>query len=53
MLPASFDKDPQLRFSNDLLIVFIVVLVAAGFMSTALVCFACRNWLFLADTVFL
>lgn len=53
IFPAAYDSDPKLRFSMTVLSVFIVALLTAGYSFTALLCFACRNWLFQAEAVFL
>lgn len=52
ILPTTFDTDAQLRVSKVALGIFGVALLAAGFLLTGLVCFACRNWIFQADCVF-
>jgi len=53
ILPGLYAKDPQLKFSQAALTVFIVALLTAGYSFTALLCFACRNELFQAESVFL
>lgn len=53
ILPGLYAKDPQLRFSTAVLSVFVVALLTAGYSFTALLCFACRNERFQADSVFL
>lgn len=52
ILPCTFDIDPQLRVSQTALGIFSVALLTAGFSLTGLLCFACRNWFFQADSVF-
>lgn len=53
ILPGLYAKDPQLKFSTAVLSVFIVALLTAGYSFTALLCFACRNELFQAESIFL
>ncbi|KAK5128180.1 hypothetical protein LTR08_004084 [Meristemomyces frigidus] len=53
MLPATFDHDPLLRVSKSVLGICAVALLTAGFSFTALLCFAVRNPLFQAESVFL
>jgi hypothetical protein len=55
MLPATFDttKDDTLRVSASAIGIFAVALLTAGFSLTALLCFAVRNPLFQADSLFL
>ena len=53
ILPGLYAKDPQLRFSQVALTVFVVALLTAGYSFTALLCFACRDELFQAEAVFL
>ena len=50
--PALYDRDPQLRVSSALLAAVVVALLTAGYSSTALLCFACRDVAFHADAVF-
>ena len=53
ILPATFDTDPLLRVSKAVLGIFSVALLTAGFSFTGLLCFAVRNPLFQADSIFL
>ncbi len=53
ILPGLYANDPQLRYSEAVLSVFVVALLTAGYSFTALLCFACRNDRFQADGVFL
>jgi hypothetical protein len=53
ILPGLYAKDPQLKFSQAVLSVFVVALLTAGYSFTALLCFACRNEMFQAEAVFL
>lgn len=53
ILPSTYDNDPQLRFSKGVLSIIIVALMTAGYSFTALLCFACRSWMFQAEAVFL
>lgn len=53
ILPGLYAKDPELRFSQAVLSVFVVALLTAGYSFTALLCFACRNDEFQAESVFL
>ncbi|KAF2843781.1 hypothetical protein M501DRAFT_1006238 [Patellaria atrata CBS 101060] len=53
ILPATYDKDPKLRFSDAVLDVLIGALLTAGYSFTGLLCFACSNWIFQAEAVFL
>lgn len=53
MLPATFERDPDLRVGQAVVGIFAVALLTAGFSFTALLCFAVRNPLFQADNVFL
>jgi hypothetical protein len=53
ILPGLYAKEPQLKFSQAVLSVFVVALLTAGYSFTALLCFACRNDDFQAESVFL
>ncbi|PSN75435.1 hypothetical protein BS50DRAFT_40122 [Corynespora cassiicola Philippines] len=53
ILPGLYARDPQLRFSQAVLSVFVVALLTAGYSFTALLCFACRNEMFQAEAIFL
>jgi hypothetical protein len=53
ILPGLYAKDPQLKFSSAVLSVFVVALLTAGYSFTALLCFACRNERFQAESIFL
>ncbi|OCL13650.1 hypothetical protein AOQ84DRAFT_371977 [Glonium stellatum] len=53
IIPALYDSDPKLRFSKGVLSIFVVALMTAGYSFTALLCFACRNKAFQAESVFL
>ncbi|KAI5359119.1 hypothetical protein Slin14017_G100210 [Septoria linicola] len=53
MLPATFEKDPDMRVTQAVIGIFAVALLTAGFSFTALLCFAVRNPLFQADNIFL
>ncbi|KAF2756979.1 hypothetical protein EJ05DRAFT_501524 [Pseudovirgaria hyperparasitica] len=53
ILPNAFMRDPELRFSKGVLSILIVTIMTTGYSFTALLCFACRNWLFQAESVFL
>ena len=48
-----YAKDPQLKFSQAVLSVFVVALLTAGYSFTALLCFAVRDEVFQAEGVFL
>ncbi|KAL2356892.1 hypothetical protein BJ546DRAFT_1058513 [Cryomyces antarcticus] len=52
-LPATFDNDPKLRVGKSVLSIFAVALLTAGYSFTALLCFACRSWLFQLEAIFL
>ncbi|OCK85045.1 hypothetical protein K432DRAFT_287631 [Lepidopterella palustris CBS 459.81] len=53
IIPALYDSDPKLRFSKGVLGIFVVALMTAGYSFTALLCFACRNEMFQAESIFL
>ncbi|PVI04782.1 hypothetical protein DM02DRAFT_518030 [Periconia macrospinosa] len=58
ILPGLYTRDisgegSQLRFSEAVLSVFVVALLTAGYSFTALLCFACRNEIFQAESIFL
>lgn len=53
ILPATFDISPDLRVSSAGIGIFGIALLTAGFSLTALSCFAVKNPLFQADSVFL
>ncbi|ORY16462.1 hypothetical protein BCR34DRAFT_476264 [Clohesyomyces aquaticus] len=53
ILPGLYAKDPELKFSQAVLSVFVVALMTAGYSFTALLCFACRNEVFQAEAIFL
>ncbi|KAF2010931.1 hypothetical protein BU24DRAFT_466686 [Aaosphaeria arxii CBS 175.79] len=53
ILPGLYAKEPDLKFSQPVLTVFVVALLTAGYSFTALLCFACRNELFQAEQIFL
>ncbi|EME86021.1 uncharacterized protein MYCFIDRAFT_151027 [Pseudocercospora fijiensis CIRAD86] len=55
MLPVTFEKQAKkdLRIGQAVVGIFAVALLTAGFSFTGLVCFAVRNPLFQAETVFL
>ncbi|KAL5449875.1 hypothetical protein PMIN06_006724 [Paraphaeosphaeria minitans] len=53
ILPGLYAENPQLRISQPVLNVFVVALLTAGYSFTALLCFACRNELFQAESIFL
>ncbi|KAF2466433.1 uncharacterized protein BDR25DRAFT_345631 [Lindgomyces ingoldianus] len=53
ILPGLYAKDPELKFSQAVLSVFVVALMTAGYSFTALLCFACRNEMFQAEAIFL
>ncbi|KAF2792559.1 hypothetical protein K505DRAFT_307447 [Melanomma pulvis-pyrius CBS 109.77] len=53
ILPGLYAKNPELKFSQAVLSVFVVALLTAGYSFTALLCFACRNEMFQAEAVFL
>jgi hypothetical protein len=46
-------KNPELKFSQSILSVFVVALLTAGYSFTALLCFACRDEIFQAEAIFL
>lgn len=52
ILPGLYAKNPELKFSQAVLSVFVVALLTAGYSFTALLCFACRNDEFQAESVF-
>ena len=52
MLPATFEKDPKLRVSKELVGIFAVAILTAGFCFTGLLTYAVRNPIFQADSVF-
>lgn len=53
ILPGLYSRDYELRFSQAVLSVFVVALLTAGYSFTALLCFACRDDEFQAESVFL
>jgi hypothetical protein len=54
ILPGLYANDlSQLKFRQSILSVFVVALLTAGYSFTALLCFACRNELFQAESVFM
>lgn len=53
LLPGLYATDPKLKFSTAVLSVFVVALLTAGYSFTALLCFACRDIQFQADSIFL
>ncbi|KAF2874065.1 hypothetical protein BDV95DRAFT_488548 [Massariosphaeria phaeospora] len=53
IMPGLYAKDAQLRFSQPVLSVFVVALLTAGYSFTGLLCFACHNKLFQAESIFL
>lgn len=53
MLPATYEKDDQLRVSTEVVTVFAIALLAAGFSFTGLLCFAVRSPQFQTDSIFL
>lgn len=53
ILPGLYAKEPELKFSQAVLSVFVVALLTAGYSFTALLCFACRNEMFQAEAIFL
>lgn len=53
MLPATFDHDPLLRVGQSVIGIFAVALLTAGFSLTALLCFAIRNPVFRADSIYM
>lgn len=53
ILPGLYKNDPELKFSQAVLTVFVVALMTAGYSFTALLCFACRNEIFQAESIFL
>jgi hypothetical protein len=53
ILPGLYDKHPDLKFSSASLSVFVVALMTAGYSFTVLLCFACKNPKFQAESVFL
>jgi hypothetical protein len=53
IIPALYEEDPKLRFSKAVLSVFVITLLTAGHSFTALLCFACRNDMFQAESIFL
>jgi hypothetical protein len=50
---ASYENDPQLRFSIAVLYVFVVILLIAGYSLGVILCFFCRSLVFQAESVFL
>lgn len=52
ILPGLYVKEDKLKFSSAVLSVFVVALLTAGYSFTALLCFACRNDEFQAESVF-
>ncbi|KAI7542406.1 hypothetical protein KC331_g7998 [Hortaea werneckii] len=53
ILPVTFHHDDGLRVSKSALGIFAVALLTAGFSFTVLLCFAVRNPVFQAESVFL
>ncbi|KAF1947499.1 hypothetical protein EJ02DRAFT_391957 [Clathrospora elynae] len=53
LLPGLYAKNYDLKFGQPVLSVFIAALLTAGYSFTALLCFACRNEIFQAESVFL
>lgn len=53
ILPGLYTKEPELKISQAILSVFVVALLTAGYSFTALLCFACRDEIFQADSIFL
>lgn len=53
ILPGLYMKNPELKFSQSILSVFVVALLTAGYSFTALLCFACRDEVFQAESIFL
>ncbi|KAK3209420.1 hypothetical protein GRF29_69g1716037 [Pseudopithomyces chartarum] len=53
ILPGLYATDDKLKYSRDVLAVFIVALLTAGYSFTALLCFACRSERFQAEAIFL
>ncbi|KAF2642093.1 hypothetical protein P280DRAFT_424824 [Massarina eburnea CBS 473.64] len=53
ILPGLYAKDNGLKISTPVLNVFVVALLTAGYSFTALLCFACRNHVFQAESIFL
>ncbi|KAJ4320976.1 hypothetical protein N0V94_003153 [Neodidymelliopsis sp. IMI 364377] len=53
ILPGLYAKEPQLRFSQAVLSVFVVALLTAGYSFTALLCFACHDREFQIESVYL
>lgn len=53
MLPATFENDRKLRVSKQLVGIFAIAILTAGFCFTGLLTFAVRNAFFQADAIFL
>lgn len=53
MLPATFEKDDQLRVATAVVAIFAIALLAAGFSCTGLLCFAVRKPQFQIESIFL
>lgn len=53
MLPATFDKAPQLRVSELAIGIFAIAILTAGFCLTLLLTFAVRNPIFQGDAIYL
>jgi len=53
ILPGLYAKEHELKISQAILSVFVVALLTAGYSFTALLCFACRDDIFQADSIFL
>ncbi|KZM20329.1 uncharacterized protein EKO05_0007037 [Ascochyta rabiei] len=53
ILPGLYARNPDLKISQAVLSVFVVALLTAGYSFTALLCFACHNDEFQAESVFL
>ncbi|KAF2195985.1 hypothetical protein GQ43DRAFT_285952 [Delitschia confertaspora ATCC 74209] len=53
ILPGLYEKNPELKFSQAVLLVLVVALMTAGYSFTALLCFAVRKEIFQAEAIFL
>jgi hypothetical protein len=53
ILPGLYARQPELKISQPVLTVFVVALLTAGYSFTALLCFACRDEIFQAESIFL
>lgn len=53
VLPTTFDKDPQLRFTSGVITIVVVAFLTGGYSLTALLWFACPSLLFRLESIFI